>query len=181
MGNSSLIQKAVFLDRDGVINKAIVKNKNPYPPQSLQEFFIVEDAHELLTGLKEAGFLLVVVTNQPDVARGQQKRSVVEKMNKLLAEKLPIDDIYVCWEGWDGMCNCRKPKPGLLVDAAKKHRINMEKSFIIGDRWRDISAGKAASCRTVFIDYEYDEVLRDKPDCTVTNLRDAVRWIVKQS
>ncbi len=179
--NSVSSTKAVFLDRDGVINRALIREGLPYPPNSLDELEIIPGAFESLRVLKNSGFLLIVVTNQPDVGRGIQKKQTVEKMHDSLLNKLPLDGIYVCWHGQDGECNCRKPLPGLLYQAEKDWHIDLKKSFIIGDRWRDIGAGKASGCKTIFIDYQYKESLKYQPDYTATSIWDASEKIIQKS
>jgi D-glycero-D-manno-heptose 1,7-bisphosphate phosphatase len=178
VGICSLNNKAVFLDRDGVINRAIVRNKKPYPPDSTQELEIIPDVPESLRLLKENGFLLIVVTNQPDVGRGKQKRRTVEEMHTVLKKQLPLDDFYVCWHGEDGECDCRKPLPGMLIQAANKYRINLRKSYLIGDRWKDIEAGNSAGCKTYFIDYNYAEILTINYDYRVKSLSEAVKSLL---
>ena len=178
MGIDSLNNKAVFLDRDGVINRAVVRDKKPYPPDSVQELEILPDVPEALHLLKENGFLLIVVTNQPDVGRGTQKRETIEKMHSFLKNQLPLDDIYVCWHGEDGECDCRKPLPGMLFQAAEKYGIDLSQSFLVGDRWKDIEAGKLGGCKTVFIDYGYNEILRNEPDFQTNSIRATIQWIL---
>ena len=148
--------KAVFLDRDGVLNKPIVKNGKPYPPQTLDEFEIIEGMKEGLTKLKKLGFLLIVVTNQPDVGRGTQKKETVEEFNRILKTELPIDDIFICYD--DNDIENKKPAPGMLLAAAKKWNIDLKSSFMVGDRWNDIEAGNRAGCKTIYIDYKYSEI-----------------------
>ena len=130
--------------------------------------------------LKRAGFLLIVVTNQPDVARGFQPKAVVEEIHASLRARLPIDDIFVCYHDDRDRCECRKPAPGLLLEAARKHEIEMAESFLIGDRWRDVECGERAGCATVFIDYRYPE---EHPPATfeTDSLRGAVDWILQQA
>ena len=175
-----LNSKAVFLDRDGVINRAVVRNRKPYPPNRLQDLEILPDVPEALNLLKESGFLLIVVTNQPDVGRGTQKKETVEEMHLFLKKKLPLDDIYVCWHGQDGECECRKPLSGMLMQAANKYGVDFQQSYLIGDRWKDIEAGKKAGCKTIFLDYHYNELLLSKPDFKTTSMRKASGWIVSQ-
>ena len=180
MGVGSLSStKAVFLDRDGVINRALIRNGLPYPPNSLDELEILPGVPESLRILKESGFLLIVVTNQPDVGRGIQKKQTVEKMHAVLLDQLPLDVIYVCWHGQDGECDCRKPLPGLLYQAEQDWHIDLKKSFIIGDRWRDIGAGNAAGCKTIFIDYKYEESLKFQPDYKATSICDASEHVIQ--
>jgi D-glycero-D-manno-heptose 1,7-bisphosphate phosphatase len=181
MGVRPLNNKEVFLDRDGVINRAVVRNRKPYPPNTLQDLEILPDVPEALNLLKGSGFLLIVVTNQPDVGRGTQKQETVEEMHLFLKEQLPLDDIYVCWHGQDGECNCRKPLPGMLLRASDKYGVDFQQSYLIGDRWKDIEAGKTAGCKTIFLDYHYNELLRSQPDFTATSTRKASEWIVSQN
>lgn len=172
--------RAVFLDRDGVLNQAVVREQRPYPPDKLEDLTLFPDAAEALARLKNAGFLLLVVTNQPDVARGTQSRAVVEAMNRSLAKQLPLDGFLVCWHDDDACCTCRKPKPGLLVEASARHAIDLGASFLIGDRWRDIDAGAAAGCRTVLIDRGYRERgPAAEPDFRTISLSSAVDWILQ--
>lgn len=181
MGVLPLNNKAVFLDRDGVINRALVRNRKPYPPDTLQDLEILPDVPEALNLLKESGFLLIVVTNQPDVGRGTQKQEPVEEMHLFLKEQLPLDDIYVCWHGQDGECKFRKPLPGMLLQASEKYGVDFQQSYLIGDRWKDIEAGKTAGCKTIFLDYHYNELLRSQPNFTATSTRKASEWIVSQN
>ena len=176
MGIDSKI-KAVFLDRDGVLNKPIIKDRKPYPPATLAELEIIEGVQEGLKILKEAGFLLIVVTNQPDVARGTASADMVKEMNRFLQNKLVIDDVYCCFHDTSDDCDCRKPKPGMIIQATEKWNIDLSKSFIIGDRWRDIETGKNAGIITVLIDYQYDEKYVI-PDLICSTFNDAVTSII---
>src|SRR5579859_6689900 len=152
------VRRAVFLDRDGVINEAVVRRGKPYPPSSLAETHIVSDASQALGLLKQAGFKLAVISNQPDVARGTQTREAVEAINAFLASQLPLDWFEICYHDEAENCECRKPKPGLIYRSAKALSVDPASGFVIGDRWRDIDAGRAAGCRTVWIDRGYDEM-----------------------
>jgi D-glycero-D-manno-heptose 1,7-bisphosphate phosphatase len=167
---------AVFLDRDGVLNKAIVRGGKPYPPSSLQALEILPDVEEALARLKAAGYRLVVVTNQPDVARGDQDRRVVESINAALVARLPLDEVRVCYHDDRDDCSCRKPRPGLLLQAPAH---DLSRSVMIGDRWRDVEAGRRAQVRaTVLIDRGYDEACPVAPDVRVASLAQAVDWIL---
>jgi D-glycero-D-manno-heptose 1,7-bisphosphate phosphatase len=183
MGVSTVTQnahRAVFCDRDGVLNRAIMKAGKPYPPTSLAELQIMPDALPTLTILKNAGFLLLGVTNQPDVARGTQSREVVEAINSTLLRTLPLSEILVCYHDDGDGCVCRKPQPGLLLQAAAHYGIRLSDSFLIGDRWRDVEAGQRAGCKTVLLDYGYSERKSEQPaDCIVASLADAVTWIMQ--
>lgn len=175
-------KRAVFLDRDGVLNQAILRDGKPYPPSGVDELKIVAGAAEALRDLKQAGFLSIVVTNQPDIARGTQDRAAVDAIHQALRETLPLDDFFVCPHDDSDHCDCRKPLPGLLLRAAQKYAIDMPHSFMIGDRWRDVGAGASAGCATVWIDYGYREKRPSvEPSATVDSIRAAADWILSQA
>jgi len=179
MGVGSLKIKAVFLDRDGVINEAIIREGRPYPPQSVHEMVISADALESLQRLKSEGFALIGATNQPDVARGTTSKELVEGINHALLQQLPLDEIRVCYHDDHDYCDCRKPAAGLLLQAAVDKNIDLQNSFMIGDRWKDIQAGKKAGCRTIWLDKGYQEpFIGDAPDFITTSLMDAANWII---
>jgi D-glycero-D-manno-heptose 1,7-bisphosphate phosphatase len=174
-------KRAVFLDRDGVINQALLRDRKPYPPSGIDELKIVEGAAEALRDLKQAGFLLIVVTNQPDIARGTRSRATVDAIHQALREALPLDDFFVCPHDDADHCDCRKPLPGLLLRAAEKYEIDMSRSFMVGDRWRDVDAGASAGCATVWIDYGYREKRpAAEPSVKVVSIRAAADWILQQ-
>jgi D-glycero-D-manno-heptose 1,7-bisphosphate phosphatase len=176
------VDRAVFLDRDGVVLNATVRDGKPYPPAELKASEFAPGAHDAMHRLKRAGFLLILITNQPDVARGSQSRLTVEAINQYVCGQVPIDDCFVCYHDDRDACDCRKPLPGLILRAAKRYSINLKGSFVIGDRWRDIDAGYAAGCRTAWIDFGYCERLpTHPPDITVKTLTDAVGWILLQA
>lgn len=174
------MMRAVFLDRDGVINAAVVRDGRPYPPDSVGQTRILEDVPQALRCLKDAGMPIAVITNQPDVARGTQKREVVEEINAWLASKLPLDLFEVCYHDEADNCDCRKPKPGLILRSAQALGVDPRIGFVVGDRWRDIEAGKAAGCRTVWIDRGYDEKKPSGYDFRASSLLEAAEWIVQQ-
>ncbi|HEY2251999.1 MAG TPA: HAD-IIIA family hydrolase, partial [Planctomycetaceae bacterium] len=168
----------IFLDRDGVLNRAIVRQGKPYPPQTLDELEVIPGVPAALAALRARGYLLIAVTNQPDVARGKQKREAVEAINARLLAELPLDRIYTSYE--DGDSPRRKPNPGLLVEAAHEFGIDLAASVMVGDRWKDVEAGRRAGCRTVFIDYRYAEPVPDPAaDCSVSSVLEALTWIVE--
>jgi len=174
------LRRAVFLDRDGVLNEPVLRDGRPYPPSGLPETVIVPEAKTSLAKLKQRDFLLLVVTNQPDVRRGTSTQAQVENINQYLAENLPLDDFFTCYHDDSDHCDCRKPLPGLLVKAASKYGVDLANSYMIGDRWRDIDAGSAAGCRTILIDRHYDERKPEaKPDLIVESLREACDWILR--
>lgn len=173
---------AVFLDRDGVINRALTREGRPYPPASLAEFEILPGVAEACAMLKSAGFVLVVATNQPDVGRGTMSQDTVEALHEQMSRALPIDRVEVCFHPGQGGsdCDCRKPKPGMLLRAASALGVDLAASWMVGDRWRDIDCGHAAGCRTVLIECGYDEALRQPPDFRAGTLLEAARIILAQ-
>lgn len=172
------MKRAVFLDRDGVINRAIVREGKPYPPASLLELEILPGVYEALKMLHDANYLLIVVTNQPDVARGMTRRQDVEQINNFLSIQLPIDQVKTCYHDNFHKCSCRKPLPGALLAAAQEHRIELSESYMVGDRWRDVEAGASAGCKTFFINYGYAEENQVKPDYIIFSLLEAARIIL---
>ena len=177
------MRRAVFLDRDGVINRSLERDLKPFAPRSLDEFEILPEVPAACTKLKAAGFLLVVATNQPDVGRGTLKQDVVEEIHAHLMAQLPVDRVEVCYHPGQGLsdCDCRKPKPGMLLLAARELGIDLARSWMVGDRWRDVDCGQAAGCRTIFIDRGYAEELKQKPDFSARNLAFAADIILRES
>ncbi|MDB6157392.1 MAG: family hydrolase [Gammaproteobacteria bacterium] len=168
-----MMRPAVFLDRDGVINRAAVRNGAPCPPASLQDLEILPGVAQALSALKDSGYVLVVVTNQPDVARGATTRQSVEDIHVRIRSELCLDAILTCFhDNCDG-CDCRKPQPGLLLRAARDFELDLASSFMIGDRWRDVEAGERAGCRTFYIDGGYEERLPASCDYRVGSLPEA--------
>ena len=172
------LKRAVFLDRDGIINAPVVRNGKPYPPSTLDSVEILPGVKDALIRLKEAGFLTIVATNQPDVATGKQSRVVVDSIHEQMKSQLALDDIRVCFCVEGPACPCYKPSPKLLVDAAEDWDIDLAKSFMIVDRWRDIGAGQSAGCTTFFVDYQYKEDLVYTPDFTISGLAEAASLII---
>ena len=151
------MKRAVFLDRDGVLIEAVIREGKPFPPLTLSEVKISEGFETVLQKIATAGVVIIGVSNQPDVARGLQTRAEVEKINQYLVDKLPIERILVCYHDEKDACSCRKPKPGLIFEAAALFDIDLANSFMVGDRWKDIEAGNNAGCKTIFINYAYAE------------------------
>jgi D-glycero-D-manno-heptose 1,7-bisphosphate phosphatase len=172
--------KAVFLDRDGVLNETSVRNGVPHPPATLSELKILPGVVEACAKLRAAGFRLIVVTNQPDIARGRQTAAIVQCLNAEVRRIAGVDDVFVCPHDDRDGCDCRKPRPGLLLAAAKMHGIDLARSVMVGDRDRDIGAGRAAGCRTVFVDRGYGSPSVPSADLAVASLFDAVPWIISQ-
>lgn len=178
-GQSSQVNaKAVFLDRDGVLTVSETREGRPYAPRRIEDFKLAPGAADCVKALHQAGWRLIVVTNQPDVSTGKLEAAVLEEMHRILKASMPLDAIKVCRHIDVDACSCRKPLPGMLKEGALEFNVDLASSFMVGDRWRDVSAGKAAGCITVFIDYGYAEELRDPPDYTVGSFEEACQIIL---
>lgn len=178
-GSSSPGSKAVFLDRDGVLVVPTFRNGRSYAPRSLEQFATYPAARSCLDRLKEAGFLIVVVTNQPDVGGGFLEREVVEEMHVRLRRELPVDLVEVCTHTSEAGCDCRKPKPGMILEASRRHGIDLGRSFMVGDRASDTAAGRAAGCRTAFLDLSYEaERPPENADFYGSSLPEITDWIL---
>ena len=175
-----MLNRAVFMDRDGVINRAVVTDGKSYPPATLEAFEILPGVAATIDAFRAAGLKTIVATNQPDVTAGKQTLEVVEAMHARLLNELAIDDIKVCYCFEGSGCDCYKPKPGMLVEAADEWQIDLAESFLVGDRWRDIGAGKAVGCETYCVDYGYQEKRPVNPDYTVASLYDAGQIILEK-
>lgn len=173
--------KAVFLDRDGVINASVVRDGKPYPPASLEEMEYLPGVGDAIAQLHAAGFETIVVTNQPDVARGTQLASEVERMHAAMRRDLGLTAVYACMHDDADHCHCRKPLPGMITDAVRDRGIDVSASFMVGDRWRDIEAGIAAGVRSIFIDRGYSERKPTEFAVNVAGLPEAVAWILEQT
>lgn len=175
------MKKAVFFDRDGVLNRSLVVNFRPYGPKSVEEFVLDENIAEL-SRLRDLGYLLIVTTNQPDVANGIITREFVDQLHGILSDAFTFDDILVCYHNNKDACDCRKPEPGMLHQARDKYGIDLTKSYMVGDRWRDVLAGQAAGCTTLLIDHGYKEEAPDfKADFSCHSLLSAIEWIEAKS
>lgn len=173
------LRPAVFLDRDGTLNVQVVRDGVPYPPHSLEDFRLFPGVPEACHELAAGGYALVLATNQPDVARGTQQLAVVESMHRHLQQWIPeIARIEVCYDSGDIPSRRRKPEPGMLLDAAAALNLDLSRSWMIGDRWRDVDCGKRAGVRTVFIDLGYTEALHSPPDFTVKSFPEAARIVL---
>jgi D-glycero-D-manno-heptose 1,7-bisphosphate phosphatase len=173
------MRRAVFLDRDGVVNRAVLREGKPYPPDRLSDLRLLPGVREACRKLREAQFVLILVTNQPDIARGVTTAERVAGIHSRLQRYLQLDDIRVCPHDDAAQCDCRKPKPGLLLEAARQWDIDLASSFVVGDRWRDVEAGQRAGCRPIFVDYGYREQRPIGPYLSVHSLREAASWIVR--
>lgn len=169
---------AVFLDRDGVLVRSNVEGGKPVAVRTLEELELLPGVPEAVGALRRAGFLTVVITNQPDVGKGLIRDSVVTAMHTQLRKLLPLDDIRVCPHRQDENCLCRKPKPGMLHDAAAALGIDLSESYMIGDRESDIVAGRKAGCYTILVDSGHEEVCVAEADDRASSLLDAAHLIL---
>ncbi|MDE2463535.1 MAG: HAD family hydrolase [Alphaproteobacteria bacterium] len=174
------MRPCVFLDRDGVLIEAILRNGRPYSASTPDEVKIIPGVREACARLKVMGFLLVMTTNQPDVARGKITRRFVDETNEMLAARLGLDAVQACLHDNADRCACRKPKPGLMLDAADRLGIDLASSYVVGDRWRDVEAAKNAGCKALLLDYGYDEAIQAEPDFVTGSLASAATWIWEQ-
>lgn len=182
MGIDSLgPRRAVFFDRDGVLNEAVVRDGMPHPPESLASLRFTDGAVDAVAAVRAAGFLTIAVTNQPDVARRIATREAVEAINVRVADELALDGLYACFHDTTDDCECRKPKPGMLHRAAADYGIDLRASYVVGDRIKDIECGRAAGCATVFVDRGYAETpAHVGADACVASVRDAVGYILQR-
>ncbi len=172
------MKKAIFLDRDGVLNQTVFRNGKPRAPYTLEEFSLFEGVKEAIQLFRELDYVLIVVTNQPDVARGWVSREAVEMVNNKIRELIHLDDIKICFHTEKDNCQCRKPRPGMLMEAANEWKIDFKESFMIGDRHSDVEAGLSAGCKTILIG-EGDNSSSVKPDFQKSSLLEAAHMIAK--
>ena len=172
------MRRAVFLDRDGVLNRVRVEDGIPRPPAGLGELELLPGVPEALALLAQHELLLLVVTNQPDVARGRVSRDAVEDIHARLKATLPLHDVLVCYHDDADGCDCRKPRPGLLLRAAAAFGLDLPRSFLVGDRWKDVAAGQLAGCTTFLLAGPHSERGRCHPDHEAGDLLDASRAIL---
>ena len=169
--------KAVFFDRDGVLNQTLIKNRKPYAPRNIEDFKIISNAKNVLNDLISLNYLIFVVTNQPDVGNGYIKKSLVEKMHDIILSELPVNQIFVCYHSQNENCLCRKPGTGLLKLAKKKFNLDVKYCFLVGDRFSDIEAGKNFKLKTIMLGQGYGENSNVKPDFKINKLEDLKKII----
>ena len=175
------MRRAVFLDRDGVVNRTVIRDGKPYPPPTMADLRVLPGVREACRKLREAGFALILVTNQPDIARGAVTHRQVAEINERLQRFLQLDEVRMCPHDDAMRCDCRKPKPGLLLDAARSLNIDLNSSFVVGDRWRDVEAGQRAGCQPIFVDYGYREQQPSGSFWRVRSLREAAESILRSA
>ena len=171
------MRRAVFLDRDGVINRVTLHGGKPYPPKGLAQLRLLPGVREACRSLREMGFLLILVTNQPDIARRTTDEADVAAIHAKLTRFLQLDEVKLCPHDDSDGCECRKPRPGMMIEAARRWGIDLASSYLVGDRWRDVEAGQRAGCQPIFIDYGYRERQPEGVFVKVRSLREAAAWI----
>ena len=164
--------KAIFFDRDGVLNETLLKDKKPYAPRSIKDFKIISNACSVLNHLTSLEYWIFVITNQPDVGNGYVKKHIVEKMHNIIFDQLPVKEIFTCYHSQNDDCLCRKPKTGLLEQANNKFNLDIKRCFLVGDRFSDIEAGKKFEVQTIMMGSGYGEKLTVKPDFKIKKLED---------
>jgi D-glycero-D-manno-heptose 1,7-bisphosphate phosphatase len=173
-----MVTRAVFADRDGVICANMTRDGRAVAPTRLEDFHILPGVESAVRALQQAGYLVIVVTNQPDVGTGRTPRSTVEAMHEIVRVELGVDDIKVCFHTGAQQCACRKPKPGMILEAAAERDIALGESYVVGDRWSDVAAGQAAGCSTIFVDYGYEEDRSINADNVVGSFAEATQIIL---
>ncbi len=181
MRRSGNLKTGIFLDRDGVINRTIIRDNLPYSPRENGDFVILEGVREAISIIFESGIVPVVITNQPDVSRGLVSVESVEQQHLILRDQIGIQHFYTCYHDDNEYCDCRKPKIGLLTSASQQLDISLDKSYLVGDRWKDIQAGQEAGCTCFFIDYQYAERQPELPYQRVKSLLEAVKMIKEKN
>ena len=175
------MNKAIFLDRDGVISKTFLINGKSFAPRKFKDFKIFSSSVKSIKRLKLAGYMVFVVTNQPDVGKKLISKNTLQKMHNKIIKEIKVDKIYSCIHTQNTGCYCRKPKPGMILKAAKKYNIDLKQSFMIGDRASDIKAGLKAKCRSIFLDKKYKEQKPKTQEATFSNLTEATKYILKEN
>lgn len=166
---------AIFFDRDGILIKTKIVNQNPVAIKSAKEMILNKGIIDICKKISKK-YHLFMVTNQPDVSRGINTKKNVKEINSYLKKKLKLKQIYVCFCS-DNSCNNRKPNPGMLKKAIKTYSIDVKKSYMIGDRWKDIIAGQRSKCKTILLNKKYSEKHKCRPDYTIRNLKDILKII----
>jgi D-glycero-D-manno-heptose 1,7-bisphosphate phosphatase len=156
----------------------VMRDGRPVAPTRLEDFHLLPGVEESVRALKSAGYLVIVVTNQPDVGSGRTPRATVEAMHDIIRSRLAVDDIKVCFHTNADNCICRKPKPGMILEAAAERAIDLPASFIVGDRWTDVAAGRDAGCGTIFVDDGHAADHPIKADTIVGSFAEATRIIL---
>jgi D-glycero-D-manno-heptose 1,7-bisphosphate phosphatase len=176
-GEASARGRAVFFDRDGVVNKIILRDGKPFSPRTIEEFVLTEGIRETVSSLKKRGYKTILISNQPEVARGRITLDTLDQMMQRVQREVGLDDLFICLHDDDDRCACRKPEPGMILEASRKWKIDLRASFVIGDTWKDMEAGKAAGCKTILLDAVYNRDVRS--DFRVTSLAEAAELILE--
>ena len=177
-------RRAVFFDRDGVLNRLVSRDGMQAAPQRIEDFHLIPDAARLVGQVRQAGFLAFVITNQPDIARGLLPERDLESMTAALRGAVPLDDVMICPHDDPDQCACRKPKPGMLVTLSERWNVDLKRSFVVGDSWKDIEAGQRVGCKTILLaggDANGPMERSVPPDAVVGSLADAIAWVTERA
>ena len=169
------MNRAIFFDRDGVLNQLVKRDGGLYSPRKSEDYSIFEESIAVVRDFKKLDFHLLVISNQPDISRGFLAESELKKMTSMLLSQIPIDEVFYCiHDDWEA-CSCRKPLPGLIIKAAHKWNIDLDKSYYVGDTWRDVEAAKNAGVRCLLLNRDYNKnVLCDR---RINNMQDIIKSI----
>lgn len=172
-------RRAIFLDRDGVINKASFVNGKHRSPMLAGEVELYEDAKSSINKLRKLGFLIFVMTNQPEISRGNLRLEESDAINGVIQKEIEPEEIIVCPHDDSDRCCCRKPLPGMITDLISRYKLNPDTCYLIGDRANDIEAGQAAGVKSIQIDRGYPVDLSPHKLASARSLSGAVRIIQK--
>jgi D-glycero-D-manno-heptose 1,7-bisphosphate phosphatase len=175
-----VMKQAVFFDRDGVLNRPIIRKKKPYAPRKLEDFLIYKDAKLSIKKLIKNNFLIFVITNQPDIGNGLMKREELEYMHQKLKTDIEIDKIYICEHSQKEKCECRKPSPFFLMQAKNEYNLDIQSCYFVGDRYSDMQASRSMKCKSIFIDRKYDETPSMDFVHKVNGIKEAVNYILRK-
>ena len=172
--------KALFLDRDGIINRSFKNKKGkPKAPTLFKDFIFLPFLKNYLNEIKKLNFNIIIITNQPDISYGVLKEAELYKMHSKIYSSLPVTNIYVCKHSKEDNCKCRKPKTGLFRQALKKYNLNLKNSYAIGDRWSDIVASYKCGIKSIYVDRNYNEPKPTKQIFTTKSTKKALEYIIK--
>jgi D-glycero-D-manno-heptose 1,7-bisphosphate phosphatase len=171
------MKRAIFIERDGILNELSTETKKPIPPRTLEEFRVKSEAGPALYELKAAGFILIATTNQPGLSCGYQSRRELDRIHDVLRRRLPLDDLMVCPHDESDYCPCRTPRPGLLIEAAFKWQVNLEYSFVVSNKWQDAEAARFVGCTSLLVNSPW--VGKVHPDYLISGLKDVVGKILE--
>ena len=159
--------KCLFLDRDGIINVPLVKKNKPFAPTEISQFRLYKNLNKTLNYIKKLNYLIIIITNQPELSKGNLNKKTLDQMHEIIYSTFPIDDIFVCKCQESSSCKCYKPKPKMLYDAKIKHNIDLKKSYFVGDTYRDVYCASNAGCYSILLKKRYNYEMISKADYVI--------------